>query len=460
MSVVAVAGRRAAGDIHAVGGNCGTAACGGCPASQHRIRAFEVQAATAEKGRRWIDTKLDFSPVSLSTRNARKRSNQAVLNLYLLVAIEGDAGNVSEPFFLIPAALRCPSPDCPGEDNVSAARFRTRPYFLLDLRPPAPELSDAMYVMHRCHFSPSAPPTRRTPDAFGALRGLYGSVLHWYRAFCGCRNGSVGGARYVARPLLLRREFARGSSRDVRPIPTFRRTPPAARPFAIHLAGLLRRPLVSLILFKGLVEMGQVTATFMQNQRAVTPNETLGPALQGVALESPPQEAARENSDFLSAHAKILSYLTCVMRWGVDNQDAYGDALLVATLRLLQDCPMNAIGTAQDKLFDERVLLGTGVIGKEMFHSHIYSARGYLPPYSKRGDMTSTDSRGARLYAYHAQSSSADQLVSKDKVPASRILVYILDTCLDRLDALNVVLEEVHASLDRAKNNKKDDLYD
>lgn len=53
-----------------------------------------------------------------------------------------------------------------------------------------------------------------------------------------------------------------------------------------------------------------------------------------------------------------------------------------------------------------------------------------------------------------------DTIVSKDKVPASKILVYILDTCLDRLDALNVVLEEVYASLDRAKNNKKDELYD
>jgi transformation/transcription domain-associated protein len=53
-----------------------------------------------------------------------------------------------------------------------------------------------------------------------------------------------------------------------------------------------------------------------------------------------------------------------------------------------------------------------------------------------------------------------DTIVSKDKAPATRILVYILDTCLDRLDALNVVLEEVYASVERAKNNKKDETFD
>jgi transformation/transcription domain-associated protein len=53
-----------------------------------------------------------------------------------------------------------------------------------------------------------------------------------------------------------------------------------------------------------------------------------------------------------------------------------------------------------------------------------------------------------------------DTIVSKDKVPATRILVYILDTCLDRLDALNIVLEEVYASLERARNNKKDQFCD
>jgi transformation/transcription domain-associated protein len=78
--------------------------------------------------------------------------------------------------------------------------------------------------------------------------------------------------------------------------------------------------------FKGLVEMGQVMASFMQIQRAATPIETLGPAFAVIALESPAQKEARENleamggfwsgmsadiqnpvaySDFLSAQAKV-----------------------------------------------------------------------------------------------------------------------------------------------------------
>jgi transformation/transcription domain-associated protein len=85
--------------------------------------------------------------------------------------------------------------------------------------------------------------------------------------------------------------------------------------------------LPSLRSFKGMVEMGQVMASFMQVQRAATPNETLGPAFEVIALESPAQQTARENheamggfwsgmsptiqnptaySDFLSAQAKVI----------------------------------------------------------------------------------------------------------------------------------------------------------
>jgi transformation/transcription domain-associated protein len=75
--------------------------------------------------------------------------------------------------------------------------------------------------------------------------------------------------------------------------------------------------------------MGQVMASFMQVQRAATPNETLGPAFEVIALESPAQQTARENheamggfwsgmsptiqnptaySDFLSAQAKVIFF--------------------------------------------------------------------------------------------------------------------------------------------------------
>ncbi|KAJ7507855.1 hypothetical protein B0H11DRAFT_2271401 [Mycena galericulata] len=271
--------------------------------------------------------------------------------------------------------------------------------------------------------------------------------------------------------------------------------------------------------FKGLVEMGQVMASFMQVQRSATPNETLSPAFEVIALESSAQKTARENyeamgqfwsgmspdiqnpvaySDFLYAQAKILSYLTYVMRWGVDNQETYGDTLLLATLRLLQDCPVGAIGTRKDlivvfrhliggahrrailpqmdKLFDERVLLGTGVTGREMFRSHVYSALADLFHHTRNELSLSQLTHVVLVYTRIMHNpalptsvhpmfakimiSLVDTISTKEKVPATKILVYILDTCLDRLDALNVVLEEAYASLERAKSNKKDELFD
>ncbi|KAF7355349.1 hypothetical protein MSAN_01451500 [Mycena sanguinolenta] len=271
--------------------------------------------------------------------------------------------------------------------------------------------------------------------------------------------------------------------------------------------------------FKVLVEMGQVMASFMQLQREATPDTTLAPAFALLALESPAQQAARENheamggfwsgmaptiqnptaySDFLSAQTKILSYLTYVMRFDPPNQAAHGDTLLLATLRLLQDCPANSIATRKelivvfrhllagvhrraiipqmDKLFDERVLLGTGVTGREMFRSHIYSALADLFHHTRNELSLPQLTHVVLVYtrimhnpavptAVHPMFakiliSLIDTIVSKDNVPATKILVYILDTCLDRLDALNVVLEEVYASVERAKSGKKDESFD
>lgn len=99
----------------------------------------------------------------------------------------------------------------------------------------------------------------------------------------------------------------------------------------------------------------------------------------------------------------MLSYLAYVMRFSGEIADSYGETLVLSALRLLQDCPANGIplrkvlciwtplrcfltllqelmvvfrhlmGTPHrralfnqvDKLFDERVLLGTGLASKE-----------------------------------------------------------------------------------------------
>ncbi|KAJ7781199.1 hypothetical protein B0H16DRAFT_1671541 [Mycena metata] len=264
--------------------------------------------------------------------------------------------------------------------------------------------------------------------------------------------------------------------------------------------------------FKGLVEMGQL-------QRSSTPSETIGPAFALVELQAPAQKQSRENyeamglfwsgmspdlqnptayADFLSAQSKILSYLTYVMRWGVENPEYYGETLLLVTLRLLQDCPSNAIATRKelivvfrhlsagahrrailpqiDKLFDERVLLGPGVTGREMFRTHIYSALADLFHHTRNELALPQLTHVVLVYTRVMHNpavptgvhpmfakiliSLVETIVQKDKVPATKILVYILDTCLDRLDALNVVLAEVYAAMERTKNNKKDEFND
>ncbi|CAK5275625.1 unnamed protein product [Mycena citricolor] len=269
--------------------------------------------------------------------------------------------------------------------------------------------------------------------------------------------------------------------------------------------------------FKGLVEIGQVMASFMSIQRPSTSNDTLIPAFEVVGLESPAQKANRENyeamggfwsgvaptvrnpgaySDFLSAQTKILSYLTYVMRLGVENQDQHGDTLLLASLRLLQDCPTTAVTTRKDlivvfrhlagqihrraviphldKLFDERVTLGTGITGKEMFRSHIYSALADLFHHI-RGELSMAQAnRIVLIYArmLHVPSmatglhpmflkiiiSLVDTIVTKDKGPALKTLLFIVDTCLDRLESLNIALEDLYSAAERAKAGKKDDV--
>ncbi len=102
---------------------------------------------------------------------------------------------------------------------------------------------------------------------------------------------------------------------------------------------------------------------------------------------------------------QMLSYLAYNMRFSGEQSEAYAENLILSALRLLQDCPSNGIALRKvrarygsyiyisiffpkelmvvfrhlmstnhrkvlfdhlDKLFDERVLLGTGIASKEM----------------------------------------------------------------------------------------------
>ncbi|KAF7301711.1 hypothetical protein MIND_00736700 [Mycena indigotica] len=202
----------------------------------------------------------------------------------------------------------------------------------------------------------------------------------------------------------------------------------------------------------------------------------------------------------MAAQSKMLSYLTYVMRWvaGTENADAYGDQLLLCTLRLLQDCPTTANGTRKDmlivfrhlaagvhrravlphldKLFEESVLMGHGLTGREMFRSPTYSTLADLFHHS-RTELTLPQLTHVALVYSRLMHNTAiptgifpmfgrilislvDVLVTQDRVPATKILLYLLDAFLDRLEALQVVLDDTYRALERAKNNQTEEIYD
>nr|GAT59465.1 predicted protein [Mycena chlorophos] len=271
--------------------------------------------------------------------------------------------------------------------------------------------------------------------------------------------------------------------------------------------------------FKGLTEMSGVITTVAQAMRTGTVPESQTQALDVIRLESPAQKTARENheamggfwagvaptiqnqalyADFLAAQAKTISYLTYVMRWGVENQESYGDTLLLSTVRLLQDCPSTAVATRKDllivfrhltsgvhrrailphldKVFADGILIGHGLTGREMYRPHAYSALADLIHHS-RNELTLAQlthvtlvytrmihnmAIGTNIYPMFGKilGTLVDVILLQEKGPAAKLLVYMLDSLLDRLEALPLVLEDVYAMVERVKNNQRDEIYD
>lgn len=137
--------------------------------------------------------------------------------------------------------------------------------------------------------------------------------------------------------------------------------------------------------FKVLAEMGMVIVTFSQTHRdivAPSVQNTLPLNFEVLALESPAQKIARDNYeamggiwagmaptiqnrhayvDFISAQIKVcgvihplsriadftkmVSYIAYIMRGLGEKYDPQGEILILASLRIMQDCPANAIAS-------------------------------------------------------------------------------------------------------------------
>ncbi|KAH9482694.1 Transcription-associated protein 1 [Psilocybe cubensis] len=273
--------------------------------------------------------------------------------------------------------------------------------------------------------------------------------------------------------------------------------------------------------FKALGEMGMVMVIMSQVHRNLVVSNlqsTTTHAFEMLALESPVQNQARVNyeamggiwagmspdiknmsmyHDLIQAQIKMLSYLAYVMRFPGELADSYGETLILSALRLLQDCPSNGIamrkelmvvfrhlmGTPHrralfnslDKLFDEKVLLGTAVASQEALRTTVYTAVADLVHHVKNDLTASQLERIVHVYSSMMHNPAfgynlhtlfakmmfglADVIVAKETSQgAARLLETMFETCLEKLEGLCVVQADVSGLLER--NKQKDSIVD
>ncbi|KAG2042802.1 hypothetical protein BDR03DRAFT_1058663 [Suillus americanus] len=269
--------------------------------------------------------------------------------------------------------------------------------------------------------------------------------------------------------------------------------------------------------FKVLAEMGMVVVTFSQSHRPLVLHviqTTLCLNFEVLGLESPAQKKAREDyeamgsywsgmaptmknpqayMDFITGQIKMVSYVAYVMRGFGEQFDSFGERLILAALRLMQDLPSNGIqarkamvlrhliGTQHrkallpqiDKLFDERILLGDGVGSKETLRPSVYASVADLV-HHVRGDLSANQlARVAKLYSalihnpylshnLHTLFSKMmfgliENITTKDTAQgATRVLTAMFETCVDKVEAMTLVLDNALERLEKAKNGEEE----
>ncbi|GAW08906.1 histone acetylase complex subunit [Lentinula edodes] len=274
---------------------------------------------------------------------------------------------------------------------------------------------------------------------------------------------------------------------------------------------------------KVVAEMSLDMALFSQASRgqiAPTIKATIQSSFSLLDVESPAQKKARIDAeatgsvwagmsptvknhalyhDLLSAQIKMLSYLAFVMRHTPEQSDNYGDRLILHALRLQQDCPANGILLRKelivvfrhlmatpyrrsliphlDKLLNERLLVGESLTSKEMLRAQTYTAIAdlfhHLKPELSSSQLTKIVHMYSRLLHYPALGNNlhtlfakvliglSDAIVNKETPQNAAFLITLtFNTCLDRLDALTVIHEEIAAAAERTKNGETSILND
>ncbi|KAG6332834.1 hypothetical protein ID866_6255 [Astraeus odoratus] len=227
--------------------------------------------------------------------------------------------------------------------------------------------------------------------------------------------------------------------------------------------------------FKVLAEMGMVVVTFSQSHRPMVVTmiqTTLGLNFEVLALESSAQRKAREDYEAMG------SYWTG-MAPTIKNPHTYADFInaqikdLMVVLRHLIGTPhRKALLPHIDKLFNEQVLLGSGVGSRETLRPSAYAALADLV-HHLRGELSADQlARVAKLYStlihnpylgHNLHTLFAKMMfglienITTKATPqgAACMLDAMFETCIDKVDAIVGVLENAFERVEKAKRGEE-----
>ncbi|KAH8105847.1 hypothetical protein BXZ70DRAFT_396929 [Cristinia sonorae] len=276
--------------------------------------------------------------------------------------------------------------------------------------------------------------------------------------------------------------------------------------------------LMSVQSFKVVAELSIIAGLFSSLNRTIsssTIQEALPLNLKVIALESPAQKRARSDyeamgnvwvgvaptiknlslyTDLLSAQIKTVSTTTVMLRQSTDQHPSELEVVTASIIRLLQDMPSSiymvrrellyamrylitavpktALLVHVDKLLDERIYIG-GATTSESIRAAGFSVLAEAFNHVKAEISAVQLSRLCGVYLRHFHNPYYSVQLYKlcitiifntlDLIPAkethqaaARLLTRILESCVEKLEAMAILHQEMYAKVERRKNSKPD----
>ncbi|KAG6831589.1 hypothetical protein H0H92_009062 [Tricholoma furcatifolium] len=280
---------------------------------------------------------------------------------------------------------------------------------------------------------------------------------------------------------------------------------------------------LSMYSFKVLGEVAMIIVLISQIHKPVVAphiNGIAAPILEVLALQSPAQQKTREDyeamdniwsgvaptiknvtaySEFIHCQIKVLSHAAYFMRFSGEPEESTVESLILTALRLLQDCPSTGIALRKelmvvfrhllghsarkvllphlDKLLDEDVLLGKGVSSREILRAAVYGAVADLVHHIRNELSRQQLSRCVHVFSkiihnpalgnsLHTMSAKMlfgliEPILNQgDEKEAGRLVVCMFETCLERLESLAAIQDEVSAGATQQKEKSEGIIID